>query len=349
MNRGKVLTIYYRNEKGGRSKRLMMMIEVLLEQGFEVHYISANKLKIEKHENLHPHIVRVPVRYLSGLWFWLWFSLLAPFIALKIVGLERFRVIAVYGTVYSILAFPASLLTRTPTFLFVRSIWWARRHENDWFLSKLFFRFRNLLGLIFAKRIVVSSKAAKRELVNRFSWLKSRVLVLPNSLILPKEVVEDEKKFLSWKNARAQKKRALQKQFELSEKSAVFVTVGALTKVRNIDYLVRASGAANSEKFSLVICGDGPERERVLSLIVGHGIGQRTVFTGWVEEPETIVGGTDLFILPAIYDGMSNAMLEALGSGTPVIAAENEELREILRYDDLLFSISERRCLSGSS
>lgn len=65
----------------------------------------------------------------------------------------------------------------------------------------------------------------------------------------------------------------------------------------------------------LLVLGTGPEEERLRQL-AGEGVR----FLGNVEDVALYLQAADLFILPSATEGLSNAMLEALASGLPVIA-----------------------------
>ncbi|GIK57918.1 MAG: glycosyltransferase family 4 protein [Chloroflexi bacterium] len=65
----------------------------------------------------------------------------------------------------------------------------------------------------------------------------------------------------------------------------------------------------------LLVLGTGPEEKR-LKQLAGEGIH----FLGNVADVAPYLQAADLFILPSATEGLSNAMLEALAAGLPVIA-----------------------------
>ena len=60
------------------------------------------------------------------------------------------------------------------------------------------------------------------------------------------------------------------------------------------------------------------------------GIADRVHFAGPVGDPERWMAAADLFVLPTIYDPFSNACLEAMASGLPVITTKANGAAEIL-------------------
>jgi glycosyltransferase involved in cell wall biosynthesis len=56
----------------------------------------------------------------------------------------------------------------------------------------------------------------------------------------------------------------------------------------------------------------------------------RVFFVGYIDNPWELIAASDVFLLPSRWEGMSNAALESLACGTPVIAtAESGGILEL--------------------
>ncbi len=77
------------------------------------------------------------------------------------------------------------------------------------------------------------------------------------------------------------------------------------------------------------------------------GIVDRVRFAGPVDDPERWMAAADLFVLPTIYDPFSNACLEALASGLPVITTMANGVSEILTDGRSGAAISDPRDVGG--
>ena len=98
-------------------------------------------------------------------------------------------------------------------------------------------------------------------------------------------------------------------------------TVGRLDPVKDQACLIRAfARAAGEAKSVLVIVGDGPCREQLATLVKELAIGDRVRLLGERNDIPLILRALDVFVLSSIGEGISNAILEAMAAGLPVIA-----------------------------
>jgi UDP-glucose:(heptosyl)LPS alpha-1,3-glucosyltransferase len=51
-------------------------------------------------------------------------------------------------------------------------------------------------------------------------------------------------------------------------------------------------------------------------------VSNRVTFAGPQQDPRPFYGAADVFVLPTLYDALSNAVLEALACGLPVITSD---------------------------
>lgn len=327
-----VLTIYDRNRPGSHCRRLYMAVSALLDAGYAVHYLAAERLDVAEHPNLHPHILRLPCRTNQGIWFWLCFSVVAPIAFARLAWSVRPRALLVFDPLYALIAKFAAQLTATPLVLFLRAVpWRVNLLDHRPFVVRTYLSLRDKLGLRSSRVVVALTRAMVQELLSRDPDLEHKLTLLPNAVIPSATTAFSRGEFSIRKSSVAER-------FNIPEKDLLLITTGELIRRRNVEYLVRAIGATSNERVSLIICGDGPESQKLSALIVGLGLVDRVVLAGWVDDPVSIVAGCDLFVLPSRHEGMSNSLLEAMGVGVPAIAADTPEMREVLAYEQLLFT-----------
>jgi len=102
------------------------------------------------------------------------------------------------------------------------------------------------------------------------------------------------------------------------------VSVGRLAQHKNFATLIRAVALANAERpLRLLIVGGGTEaqRQKLMALAEELGIADRIDLVGEQPNPFPFVAGASAFVLPSLWEGCSNALLEALACEVPVVAS----------------------------
>ncbi|MEK7497633.1 MAG: glycosyltransferase family 4 protein [Patescibacteria group bacterium] len=115
----------------------------------------------------------------------------------------------------------------------------------------------------------------------------------------------------------------------------IILTVGALVKSKRIDLIIKA--VSRLSEANLLIVGDGEERQS-LEKLAGELIPGRFEFLRVKHEnmPE-IYRSADLFaLLPYSSEAFGIVYVEAMASGLPVIASNDEQRREIVEEGGIL-------------
>ena len=103
-----------------------------------------------------------------------------------------------------------------------------------------------------------------------------------------------------------------------------FISVARLVPQKGLDVLVAAlpklSGSAAAWPVNLV--GDGPEREALQQQAKDLGVSSRLRFLGFRSDPDQFLAEAAVFVLPSRFEGMPNALLEAMAAGLAVIVTD---------------------------
>ena len=99
------------------------------------------------------------------------------------------------------------------------------------------------------------------------------------------------------------------------------VHIGRLSGAKRHDLLFRSFALANTNK-SLILLGDGPLREELKILASQLNISSKVIFAGFQQNPYPIIKGAKLCVLSSDYEGLPNAILDALSVGTPVVSTD---------------------------
>ncbi len=80
----------------------------------------------------------------------------------------------------------------------------------------------------------------------------------------------------------------------------------------------------------LVLIGDGPNKQELQSRAGRSEYSERIHIVGHHDNAQAWMPLADCLVLPAIYEGMPNVVLEAMSVGTPVVSFDVDGVREIL-------------------
>lgn len=96
--------------------------------------------------------------------------------------------------------------------------------------------------------------------------------------------------------------------------------VANLRPVKNIDGLMLV--AARFPELHFDVAGDGEQRGELEKLLVELNLGHRFRLLGSVADIPDFLAGLDIAVLPSHSEGMSNALLEFMAAGRPIVATD---------------------------
>ena len=99
-----------------------------------------------------------------------------------------------------------------------------------------------------------------------------------------------------------------------------FLTVGRLVAQKNQILLLEAFARHARSGDTLVIAGDGPERERLVVRADALDLRSQVRFVGHVDDVRALYAEADVFVLSSHYEGAPAVILEALAAGLPIAA-----------------------------
>ncbi len=229
----------------------------------------------------------------------------------KLAGLVRYlrkseaRILQAFFTEASLIG---PLLARLCGMKYVAS----RRDLGIWYTPAILRFLRAVRGLV--DTVIVNSRAVRDLVTGAEKIPADRIHVIVNGLA---ESVQDMP----------------QAGLPREESAPVIGIVANLKRVKRIEDLLHAFVQVR-ERFAaahLVVVGEGELEDELKALAVDLGISGAVTFTGRVEEPSALIAGFDIAVLCSQSEGMSNALMEYLRAGKPVVCTNvggNPELVE---------------------
>jgi len=323
----------YTMRRGGAYDRFIMMIEAFLERGVEVHCLSLTPIRIG-HPGFHNHRMVLPFEVRRGLLTKLMVLFLFPWFSFLIAWREKIDLFVAFGSLYGFIFALSKLVTRRPVVTFVRGDS-AFGLNTRGFTRPFLWLSQGIeyVGVRFSDRIFTVNQHMKKEISKMVArGRKTDVRILYNNIpAICKPLRRDTLQ--------------LRASYRIPTDGKVLITAGILNRGKNIEVLIRSLSNSRIKNLFLVVVGDGftekdvSYRDTLKELAEELNVDRRVLFTGWLEKKELWrhFVAADLFILPSFREGMPNAMLEALGCDTSCMGSNIPGIRDILKYDDLMF------------
>lgn len=114
--------------------------------------------------------------------------------------------------------------------------------------------------------------------------------------------------------------------------SPVVLAIGRLDPQKDPDAFLRVARLIHARlpKAHFLWAGDGPMRERVEDTARELGLGKVVHFLGHVADVKPLIAAANVFVLTSRWEGMPNALLEAMASAKPAVATSVGGCRELI-------------------
>jgi glycosyltransferase involved in cell wall biosynthesis len=165
--------------------------------------------------------------------------------------------------------------------------------------------------------VVYCSRASERAVKLRHH----RSVIIPNGIPLAKYRYSPSSRI------------ALRAALGLPESAFVVISVGNLREGKNYDCAISGIAADRNivaeADIHYLICGDGPEGQRLKTKVRELGLVDRIHFLGVRIDVADLLSAADLFLSTSLFEGMPLSVLEALAASLPCLLSPLEEHREI--------------------
>ncbi len=130
-------------------------------------------------------------------------------------------------------------------------------------------------------------------------------------------------------------KAELREEYGFNREDFIILTVGRFHEQKGHLYLLEASkkiALKGVENVKFILVGAGEKEKDIRSYIISNDLERYVEVWGERSDILNIMRAADVFLLPSLWEGMPNVVLEAMSQCLPVIATEVDGTKEIIRH-----------------
>jgi UDP-glucose:(heptosyl)LPS alpha-1,3-glucosyltransferase len=161
------------------------------------------------------------------------------------------------------------------------------------------------------QRVICISQMVQTEIHERFGLPRERLPVIYNAI--------DPAVF---NPSLRQHRDEVRLRYGIAADAVVFLLVGSGYERKGVGRAIEALALLPPAAHLLVV-GRDRAAGRYAALARRLGVADRVTLAGAQTDPRPFYGAADAFVLPTLYDALSNAVLEALACGLPVITSDH--------------------------
>lgn len=184
--------------------------------------------------------------------------------------------------------------------------------KYDRFFNKILFSFCNTVP-------VALSDVIQNSILKVYSLSKEKVPVVFNGVDFSKCIPKNTYKI---------------------DKTFTIIHIGRFNQAKNHFGLVSAFSIFHKKypKTKLWLLGDGELKKEIKDLVKEYDIEDAVVFLGKREDAFCFLNRADIFTLPSKYEGLPMTIIEAMGTGIPIVATKVGGIKDILNSSNSILT-----------
>lgn len=162
-----------------------------------------------------------------------------------------------------------------------------------------------------ATKIIVFSNMVKRIFVDKYTIDEGSFKIIPPGVDIDKFKPKD-------------KDFDLLRVLGIDERSRILLSVGRVTKGKNVGLLLRAFSMIKNRDVFLIVIGTSAQMPYFVNLAKELGIENRVKFAGFKKDVSPFYNLADFLVVPSTLEGFGHVYLEAMACGVPCIAFKTD-------------------------
>lgn len=170
--------------------------------------------------------------------------------------------------------------------------------------------------------VVINSEGIRGFAIQAEGADPNKIVLIPNGISTSAENLTN--------GQRAIYRRNILSELALGPESILIGTAGRLSYQKGFDILIHAIAHAQMPEIHLLIMGNGELENSLRRQAVACGLEGKVHFLGYRYDLPSLLKGLDLYVQPSRFEGMANAVLEAMAAACPTVASAVDGNSELI-------------------
>jgi glycosyltransferase involved in cell wall biosynthesis len=216
--------------------------------------------------------------------------------------------------------------------------------NREYLENKPLYRLKTKLKLLLERaldrrtdELIALSAADASRLISGKHTNASRIAVIPNGI--------SDRRRSDQRNA-----EDIRAALEIPAATRIVLSIGNLTSQKGHAFLIdaMASMQASSVACTLLLVGEGPDRDALERRATSLGLLECVRFLGRRNDVGALLKVADIFVLSSLWEGLPISLLEAMFANSPIVATSVGGIPEVIRHgqDGLLVEPADSQALS---
>jgi len=169
------------------------------------------------------------------------------------------------------------------------------------------------------KIVMTNSELVKRNIIEHYRVDPEKIVVIYNGVDTSRFNTKVKEKFRS----------SLRDKYGIKKDEIVLLFVSNNFKLKRLNLVLEAMAFLKNNKIRLFVIGADNHRtyQRWAN---NNSLGEQILFLGLKSNIEKYYAGSDIFVLPTLYDAFANVCLEAMACGLPVITTDSNGAADLI-------------------
>ncbi len=215
----------------------------------------------------------------------------------------------------------AGRILRVPAIIFTAHGW--AHTEDRPLISRILIKALHMITVYLCHHVITVSKKTRKQ-IGILGIVPRRVRVIYNGI--------DSVKFLE----RIQARESLEEKTGAKKEGVWIGILAELHPNKGLRYAVEAAAQLRrkgEEQFSMIIIGEGEERDALEKLIHEFSLENHVFLVGFLKDASHYLTAFDIFLLPSVKEGFPYSLLEAVAAGLGTIASDVGGVRELIVHN----------------